>query len=123
MNRISDDPLIVALGVQRDRIYAARAAHGSGLFDQVAELHAYRDMLTRCDMPQHRLVQAKEELNDRLADGWGKIAGNPKHERHWLELLVRYEAVCDALDVPAARARLSAAEAVVILTDAQVISV
>lgn len=111
MSRISDDPLIVALGVQRDRIYAARAAHGSGLFDQVAELHAYRDMLTRCDMPQHRLVQAKEELADRLADGWTK-SDTPARERHWLTLLVRYEAVEDAIDVPAARARLAAAETV-----------
>lgn len=110
MNRISDDPMVVGLGEQRDRIYAARAGHGSGLFDLIAELYAYRDLLERCDMPAHRLVQAREELTDRLEEGWS-ICDTPPRERHWLALLVRYEAVCDALDVPAARRRLSALEA------------
>lgn len=114
MTRISDDPLVVLLGAARARVYAAVAGHGSGLpirldeMGAVAELHAYRDALTRCDMPAHRLVQARDELSDRLETG---RTCPPQHEAAWITLLTRYEAVCDALDVPRARRRLSALEA------------
>lgn len=112
MTRISDDPMLVELGQQKDRIYAAWASQKVGVGNLVAELHAYRDLLMRCDVDAHRLKQAREELTDRLHGGWEIIERAPHLERHWLALLVRYEAVCDALDVPATRTRLSIWETV-----------
>jgi putative protein kinase ArgK-like GTPase of G3E family len=113
MTRISDDPMLVELGQQKDRIYAAWASQNVGVGNLVAELHAYRDLVKRCGMMErHRLKQAREELTDRLHGGWEIIERAPHLERHWLALLVRYEAVCDAMDVAAACSRLSIWETV-----------
>lgn len=110
MTRVSDEPQIVALGNQRERIHTAKAHVGSPLFSVIAELHAYREALTRCDVPADVLAQARDELAERLAVGWERAERTPRLDDQWIALLVRYEAVCDALDVPAARTRLTRAE-------------
>jgi hypothetical protein len=114
MNRISDDPMLVALGNARARIHAATAGHGAGIFDLLSEIDTYRQGLKRCDMPHDVLLAAREELVDRMGDGWAR-ATMPRLERFWIDLLVRYEVVCDALDVVAADRHLTKRETEVYL--------
>lgn len=110
MTRLSEDALLVALGKQRERAYVAQENAGSPLFSPIAEIHAYREALGRCDAPLEMLAAAQRELCERLNVGWQRATDNPQFDGQWITLLVRYEAVCDALDVPAARTRLTRAE-------------
>jgi hypothetical protein len=114
--RLSDDPTLTALGAQRARVYAAIAGHGSALFSVPAEVRAYRDTLARCDVPTDTLVLARDELEERLRVGWEVSEFDRRLDDPWVELLTRHEAVCDALDVPAARRWLSTIEARVYAT-------
>jgi hypothetical protein len=108
--RVSDDPSLTELGNQRARVYAAVANHGP-LFSVPAEVRAYRDALARCDVPADVLDQARAELEERLAAGYEQSEFDARLEGRWIVLLVRHEAVCDALDPTTARRWLSMIEA------------
>jgi hypothetical protein len=108
--RLSDDPTLTALGNQRARVYAAVANH-SPLFSVPAEVRAYRDALARCDVPTDVLTSARAELEERLAAGYEQSEYDARLEDRWIVLLVRHEAVCDALDPTTARRWLSMIEA------------
>jgi hypothetical protein len=108
--RISDDPTLAALGTQRARIYAAVAGRGP-LFSVPDEVRAYRDALARCDVPPDTLTAARDELVERLQAGYERSEFDRRLEDRWIDLLVRHEAVCDALEPTTARRWLSTIEA------------
>jgi hypothetical protein len=108
--RLSDDPLLVRLGDRRERVLTALDGAGSAIFNLPNEVRAYREHLARCDVPAGALVAARDELVERLHVGWQRSAIDPKLDGAWIGLLVRYEAICDALDPPAASRRLAIME-------------
>lgn len=99
MTRASDDPDIVLLGTLRARVHAAVASYGSGLFDLGAAVADYRAGLRQATLlPSSALAHIRNELVDRLLTGWDHAEAQPRFEDHWVDLLVRYEAVSDAID-------------------------
>lgn len=109
--RVSEDPTLVALGSKRARVWTAIEGYGSRLFDLGQDATDYREALRRCDVPADVLTQARDELVGRLEAGWDASEIDGRLDDRWVGLLVRYEAVCDALDVAAAGRRLSVLEA------------
>jgi hypothetical protein len=103
--------MFVALGVARERVLGAHAWRGIALANLPIEAQEYRDLLARCDVPAEVMRDATLELERRLLIGWEICEKDHRRDDAWVSLLVRYEAICDALDVPAARWRLSRLEA------------